>query len=36
MNTIELIPTRTEDGRVVLRAVVLGPLHRLLKLLKLR
>jgi hypothetical protein len=34
MNRIELIPTRTADGRIVMRAVVLGPLQRLLKLLK--
>jgi hypothetical protein len=34
MTRIELIPTRNADGTVVMRAVVLGPLQRLLKLLK--
>jgi len=34
MTRIELIPTRNADGTVVMRAVVLGPLQRFLKLLK--
>lgn len=29
MTRIELIPTRTADGFVVLKAVVVGPLERL-------
>ena len=29
MTRIELIPTRTADGSVVLKAVVVGPLERL-------
>ena len=29
MSRVELIPERTADGRIVLRAVELGPLERL-------
>jgi|RhiMethySRZTD1v2_1073278.scaffolds.fasta_scaffold775694_3 hypothetical protein len=32
MTRIELIPTRTADGSVVLKAVVVGPLERLRRL----
>jgi hypothetical protein len=34
MTRIELTPTRNADGTVVMRAVVLGPLQRFLRLLK--
>jgi hypothetical protein len=34
MPRIELIPTRTADGTIVMRAVVLGPVQRLIRLLK--
>ena len=34
MKRFELIPERTADGTVVLRAIVLGPLERLRRLLQ--
>jgi hypothetical protein len=34
MTRIELIPERTGDGSVVLRAIVLGPAERLRRLLR--
>lgn len=34
MTQIELIPERRSDGTIVLRAVVLGPLDRLRRLLR--
>jgi hypothetical protein len=36
MNRLELIPERRADGTIVLRAVVLGPLERLRRLLRRR
>jgi hypothetical protein len=34
MSNVEYIPTRTADGTLVLRAVILGPLERLRRWLK--
>jgi hypothetical protein len=36
MNRLELVPERRADGTVVLRAVVVGPLERLRRLLRRR
>jgi hypothetical protein len=36
MHRLELIPERRADGTIVLRAVVLGPLERLRRLLRRR
>jgi hypothetical protein len=36
MNRLELIPERRADGTVVLRAIVVGPLERLRRLLRQR